>query len=295
MFRSTTPVWAWLSAVLTLALAVSASASAQERVTVTKVLDHSTILVSKNEKISLIGVDKPPTGAFTSRDAKDRLDEILRGKEVLLVADPTVVDAKGIKSRYVYLDGDVVNQRVISEGFAGVRRDVEFTKLDAFLEAENVARRMKVGAWVLDGVSTDEQFSLAISPNPVTEVAMLQYQIPEPCDVTLLILDSNNRVVASLVNARMVAGGYTAVFQRLRLPDGKYRCQLTAGSRVVSETISLTGRKTTGGGGSSPMGVNVGSPDAEAAAAASGAPAVIERKNFRLPGGKGRPHTTAKP
>lgn len=276
-----------MSVVLALALAVCASASAQERVTVTKVLDHSTILVGKSEKIMLIGVDKPPTGAFTVRDAKDRLDQILRGKDVMLVADPTVVDAKGTKSRYVYLDGDVVNLRLISEGFAGVRRGIEFTKLETFLEAENVARRMRVGAWVLDGVTVDDRFSLAVSPNPITEVAMLQYQIPEPCDVTLLILDSNNRVVASLVSARMEAGGYTAVFQRLRLPDGKYRCQLTAGSRVVSEAISLTGRKVTGG---SPMGAG---PETDDPSSATTAPATYERKSFKLPGAAA--HTTAKP
>jgi endonuclease YncB( thermonuclease family) len=258
--------------------------SAQERVTVTKVLDHATILIAKNEKVTLIGVDKPPTPAFTARDAKDHLDDILRGKEVMLIADPNVADAKGAKARYVYLNGDLVNQRVITEGFAAVQRGTEFSKLETFLEAENVAHRMKVGAWVLDGTQTDEQFSLAISPNPVTEVAMLQYQVPEPCNVSLLVLDSTNRVVASLVNARMQPGGYTAVFQRLRLPDGHYHCQLTAGSRVLSEELSLTGRGSTVT--TSPGGVKVGGNEP--------GEAVIERKSFKLPGG-GATHTTARP
>ncbi|HVK37782.1 MAG TPA: thermonuclease family protein [Candidatus Kapabacteria bacterium] len=284
MIRSSIPVRVWLSAILAIASAVSASVSAQERVTVSKVLDHSTIVVSKNEKITLIGVDKPPTGAFTARDAKDHLDEILRGKEVMLVADPNVADAKGAKSRYIYLNGDLVNQRVISEGFAGVRRGGEFTKLEAFLEAENVARRMKIGAWILDGSTTDEQFSMTITPNPMSEVAMLQYQIPEPCNVSLLILDSTNRVVASLVNARMEQGAYTAVFQRLRLPDGRYRCQLSAGSRVVSENLTLVGRGATTVAATAD-GVDIGT-------APTAVP--VERKSFRLPGGGGT-HTTAKP
>jgi endonuclease YncB( thermonuclease family) len=284
MIRSITPWRLRLSLALALALTVGASAFSQERVTVSKVLDHSTILVSKNEKITLIGIGKPPTGAFTVRDAKDHLDEILRGKEVMLVADPNVPDAKGSKARYVYLNGDLVNQRLISEGFAGVVREREFSKIESFVEAENVARRMKIGAWVLDGVDEQEHFSLAISPNPVTEVAMLQYQIPEPCNVTLLIMDSTNRVVASLVNARMEAGGYTAVFQRLRLPDGKYRCQLSAGSRVISENLALTGKGVKPG---TPGGVNVGTTgDGEATPA-------VERKSFRLPGGGGS-HTSAK-
>lgn len=281
-------MWVRLSAVLALTLTVGANAFSQERATVTKVLDHSTIVVSKNEKISLIGVDKPPTGAFTVRDAKDRLEEILRGKEVMLVADPNVADGKGIKHRYVYLNGDVVNLRVISEGFAGVRRGTEFSKLEAFLEAENIARRMRVGAWVLDGQTTEDQFSLAVSPNPITEVAMLQYQIPEPCDVTLLIMDSTNRVVASLVNARMQAGQYTAVFQRLRLPDGNYRCQLTAGSRILAEHVLLTGRKVTGP--ANPMGAGEDPVDPTTVSE----PVPFERKSFRLPGGT-PPHTTAKP
>lgn len=285
MNRSSIPLRVWLSAILAFASAVSASVSAQERVTVSKVLDHSTIVISRNEKITLIGVDTPPTGAFTARDAKDHLDDILRGKEVMLIADPNVADPKGSKARYVYLNGDLVNQRMISEGFAGVRRGGEFTKLEAFLEAENVARRMKIGAWVLDGATTDEQISVTISPNPMSEVAMLQYQIPDLSNVSLLILDSNNRVVASLVNARMEPGAYTAVFQRLRLPDGRYRCQLSAGSRVVTESLTLVGRGNTAATAST--GVEVGSgPDS--------GEAPIERRNFRLPGG-GSTHTTAKP
>jgi endonuclease YncB( thermonuclease family) len=285
MNRSTSPTWVWLSAILALASTVSSSVSAQERATVAKILDHSTIVVSKNEKITLIGVDTPPTGAFTVRDAKDHLDDLLRGKEVMLVADPNVADPKGSKARYVYLNGDLINQRVISEGFAAVRRTGgEFTKLETFLEAENNARRMKVGAWVLDGVTTDEQFSLTISPNPMSEVAMLQYQIPEPCNVSLLILDSTNRVVASLVNSRMEQGGYTAVFQRLRLPDGRYRCQLSAGSRITSETLTLVGRGATTVASAS-GGVDIGTTT-------SGAAPVVERKSFRLPGGSG---TNVKP
>jgi endonuclease YncB( thermonuclease family) len=280
MRRSQFPTTVWLVAILLLSVPVGSTLFAQERVTVSKVLDHSTIVTSRNEKLTLIGVDKPPTGAFTVRDAKDHLDEILRGKEVMLEADAVVREGKGAKARYVYLNGDLVNQRLISEGFAGVARGTEFSKIESFIEAENVARRMKIGAWVLDGVEEEDHFSLAISPNPVTEVAMLQYQIPEPCNVSLLIMDSTNRVVASLVNARMESGGYTAVFQRLRLPDGKYKCQLTAGSRIVSETLALTGRGTPVRTGGVTVGTEAESPvDA------------VERKSFRLPGG----HTTAKP
>ena len=88
----------------------------------------------------------------------------------------------------------------------------------------------------------------------------------------------------ALVNARMEQGGYTAVFQRLRLPDGRYRCQLTAGSRIISEKLILTGRGTTV---ASTAGVTV------ASGGSSGGAAAVERKSFRLPGGGG--HTTAKP
>lgn len=282
MVRSNNSLWARLVVVLFLTSTLVATLSAQERVTISKVLDHSTIVTSRNEKITLIGVDKPPTGAFTVRDAREHLSDIVLRKEVMLIADPNISDPKGSRARYVYLNGDLVNQRLISEGFAGVRHDGSFTKLDAFLEAETVARRMRIGAWVLDADMTDEQFSLTISPNPMSEVAMLQYQIPEPCNVSLLVIDSTNRVVASLVNARMGQGGYTAVFQRLRLPDGRYRCQLSAGSRIVSEELTLVGRSAKTVAASD--GVEVGDE--------LNGDAPIERKSFRLPGGGA---TSAKP
>lgn len=278
MKRSNVPRWAWGSVFLTIAVLSPAILLAQERVVVSKALDHCTILVGKNEKVSLIGVGRPPTNAFTIKDAREHLEDMLRGREVVLVADPAIPETPGVRFRYVYLDGDLINERVISEGFAGVNRDQTCTKADALVQAEKMARRMKIGAWVLDAQISDEQFMISISPNPVTQVAMMQYQIPELCNVTLLVIDSTQRVVASLVNARMQPGGYTAMFQRLRLPNGRYRVQLSAGSRVVSEQMTLTGRLA-----NEPNGDDEPSPGVTVGDARTSQPP--ERKSFRLPGG----------
>ena len=84
----------------------------------------------KSHTVRLMGVDTPetkhPTKAvqFFGREATAFTKAALEGKTVLLAKDRTgdTVDCYGRLLRYVLLDGDNFNARLISEGYAHAYR-----------------------------------------------------------------------------------------------------------------------------------------------------------------------------
>lgn len=216
----------------------------QETAVVSKVLSYSAIQLSSGEKVTLIGIGAPPTGAFTPRDAKDRLQSIVLGKNVVLLADVAQADKKKEVFRYLYVNGEMVNIRMINDGYASAVRDIPYSKLPDFIAAETSARARKAGAWILDPEAAKNSVNLSVSPERITDVAILQYQIPIASNVSLIVLDGTGRVVASVINSRLNPGGYVAAFQRLTLPDGEYTCRLEACNQVISRKVMLTGRQS---------------------------------------------------
>ena len=103
----------------------------------------------------LIGADTPETkhpteavqrfgqeaGAFTTA--------ALEGRTVQLETDRTgeTVDRYGRWLRYVLLDGDNFNARLIREGYAHAYRRFPFSNRTEFIQLEDQARRRGIGLW----------------------------------------------------------------------------------------------------------------------------------------------------
>ena len=68
---------------------------------------------------------------------------------VLLEKDRTgdTVDRYGRLLRYVYLDGDNFNARLIREGYAHAYRRFPFSKRQEFIQLEDQAKRREIGLW----------------------------------------------------------------------------------------------------------------------------------------------------
>ena len=126
--------------------------------TVERVIDGDTIRVrvqGKQYTVRLIGVDTPetkhPTQAvqFFGREASAFTKAALEGKTVLLAKDRTgdTVDRYGRLLRYVLLDGDNFNARLIREGYAHAYRLFPFSKRKEFIQLEEQARREGIGLW----------------------------------------------------------------------------------------------------------------------------------------------------
>ena len=125
---------------------------------VVRVIDGDTIRVrvqGKEYTVRLIGVDTPETVHPTKTvqhfgaEASAYTKAALEGKTVLLAKDRTgdTVDRYGRWLRYVLLDGDNFNARLIREGYAHAYRLFPFSKRKEFIQLEDQARRRRIGLW----------------------------------------------------------------------------------------------------------------------------------------------------
>ena len=123
-----------------------------------RVIDGDTIQVrfeGKSYTVRLLGVDTPetkhPTKAvqYFGREASAFTKAALEGKTVLLQEDRTgdTVDRYGRLLRYVYLDGDNFNARLIRDGYAHAYRGASFSKRQEFIDLEEQAKRRGIGLW----------------------------------------------------------------------------------------------------------------------------------------------------
>lgn len=130
---------------------------------VVKVVDGDTIAVKINGKkttVRLIGINTPetvdprkPVQCF-GKEASNHAKEILTGKEVKLVADPTQDDKDkyGRLLRYVFLaDGTNFNLQQIAEGYAfEYTYDIPYQYQPEFKQAQQQARENNKGLWAKD-------------------------------------------------------------------------------------------------------------------------------------------------
>lgn len=89
-----------------------------EKETVTRVIDGDTFVLENGERVRLIGIDTPERGEMCFEEAKNRLQELVFGKDVLMYKDISHRGKYGRLVRFVYVDGVFVNLVLVEEGFA---------------------------------------------------------------------------------------------------------------------------------------------------------------------------------
>ena len=127
-------------------------------VKVARVIDGDTIQVLSDGRqytVRLIGADTPETKHPTEavqrfgQEASAFTTAALEGRTVQLETDRTgdTVDRYGRLLRYVYLDGQNFNARLISEGYAHAIRGFRYSKRASFIRLEEAAKRLGKGLW----------------------------------------------------------------------------------------------------------------------------------------------------
>ena len=125
---------------------------------VVRVIDGDTIRVQVRGElhtVRLIGVDTPETVHPTKTvqhfgaEASAYTKAALEAKAVTLEADPTgdTKDRYGRLLRYVHLDGQNFNARLIREGYGHAIRRFRYSLKAQFIRLENSARKAGRGLW----------------------------------------------------------------------------------------------------------------------------------------------------
>jgi len=84
--------------------------------------------------------------------------------------------------------------------------------------------------------SAPNQFEIAsVCPNPFNSTTQISYILPNPCSITLQVIDLQGRLVAELARGEMASGLYTAIWHAGIAPAGVYLCRLRTenNSRLV--------------------------------------------------------------
>ena len=123
---------------------------------VTRVIDGDTLEVDNEQKVRMIGIDTPETVhpskpvEYFGKEASDKLKEMIEGKEVELVPDPTQddVDRYGRWLRYVYLNGVDINLEMIKQGYAfEYTYRIPYEKQNEYKKAQEFAKENELGLW----------------------------------------------------------------------------------------------------------------------------------------------------
>jgi micrococcal nuclease len=118
------------------------------------VVDGDTIEVEGGVRVRYIGIDTPETlhpskpVECYGEEASARNNELVQGRVVQLEKDVSETDKYGRLLRYVYVDGQMVNEVLVREGYAQVSTyppDVKYA--DLLLAAQQEARDANRGLW----------------------------------------------------------------------------------------------------------------------------------------------------
>jgi len=114
---------------------------------VSEVIDGDTFRIGV-QSIRMIGINSPEIGEPCSLEAKEKLKEMVIGKEVRFEKDITEKDEYGRLLRYVYVDNLFINVEMIRLGLARFEEIEPNTKYsELFLDLENKARKAKRCIW----------------------------------------------------------------------------------------------------------------------------------------------------
>lgn len=150
----------------------------------------------KSTPLRLIGVDTPEINAADEpvqcygNEAKEYLDSIVSGKKVYIEQDVSDKDKYDRLLRYVYVDGEMVNELLVKNGYAFASSYPPDTKYQQKMEsAEIYAKGAKKGFWASDtcdgniytGTYLDPKLSTQTLPEVQSEKS---YIAPTPQEVT---------------------------------------------------------------------------------------------------------------
>ena len=117
---------------------------------VTRVLDGDTIELEDGTRIRYAGVDAPENNAAYGLSSAEYNQELVGGKDVLIVPTEENIDQYGRVLAYVYAGDVFVNEKMIEEGYARllVFKGKKPEKYEELKAAEDFAHSRHLGVWL---------------------------------------------------------------------------------------------------------------------------------------------------
>lgn len=118
------------------------------------VVDGDTIKIERGETVRYIGIDTPETVdprkpiMCYGKEASDKNTELVEGKIVELEKDVSETDRYGRLLRYIWVDGVLINELLVREGYAQSSTyppDVKYQ--NRFINAQRMAQQEQKGLW----------------------------------------------------------------------------------------------------------------------------------------------------
>lgn len=138
---------------------------------VVRVIDGDTIVVSvdgQQYRLRYIGIDTPemePTPEPFALEAAKTNENLLAGRTVYLEKDVSETDRYGRLLRYVWLDGSMVNEMLVSWGMArAVAYPPDVRYHDRLLDAQREAQENHLGMWARPTVAPSLTLDGALLP-----------------------------------------------------------------------------------------------------------------------------------
>ncbi|OYT42634.1 MAG: hypothetical protein B6U88_03095, partial [Candidatus Aenigmarchaeota archaeon ex4484_56] len=115
---------------------------------ISEVIDGDTVKLQNGEIVRLLGINAPEKGQVYCKEATNRLKELTEGKEVILEKDVDNKDQYGRLLRYIFLNGENINVKLVREGLATVYIISPNIKYGTELrEGENEAKNLGINIW----------------------------------------------------------------------------------------------------------------------------------------------------
>ena len=89
-----------------------------EMANVSRVIDGDTIVLSDDQHVRLLGINTPEKGEYLYQEAKDYLKSMIEGKSVVLKAGKENKDQYKRLLRWVYINDENINLKIVEQGFA---------------------------------------------------------------------------------------------------------------------------------------------------------------------------------
>ncbi len=112
---------------------------------VTKVIDGDTVIVQGGESVRLLGIDCDERGKKCYGAAKDYVEGKIYEKEVKLERSVEDEDIYGRKLRYIFIDGENLNEELVAKGYCSARFEEEIEYKEEIILAEEKAIKGGIG------------------------------------------------------------------------------------------------------------------------------------------------------